>query len=404
MLAQDLPKKHILFFGEEVTLAHIVRPLSLAVGLCSESYRVSFAAGNKFAHLLRNKKFDFHPIESIDGELFLERLASGEPLYTYDDLKKYVENDISLIAELSPDFIVGDFRLSLGIAADVLNVPYANLVNGHWSLYSTQKFPVPDLPIVKTLGEALTKLLIKPFLPLVFWYHGRPFNRLRKEYGLKSVGNLKEVYSYGTYSLLTDTPSVAPTRNLPDNTKYIGPISWSPDIPLPPWWIELPNDRPVVYLTLGSSGKISLLKNIIDALAQCFVTVVMATAGRVKEHQYPVNFYFSDFLPATKILPYTALTICNGGSATAYQSLAHGVPVLGFPSNADQFFSMESITKLHAGSYLRPEKALPSNIEGCVKALLNDPKYKKCAQIVAKEIEAYNPYDFLSNFLKSINL
>lgn len=397
-----MPKKRILFFGEETTLAHIVRPLVLAESLDPGKYEVSFAAGGHYQNLLAGKNFTFHKISSISPDTFLRRLAEGKPLYRYSELKNYVESDIETISKVSPDVIIGDFRLSLGISADLMNIPFINLTNAHWTPHSKQKFPVPDLGFVKLLGTKLSGLFINPILPLIFRHHAQAFNRLRKENRLEPLGDMKEVYTHGTWTLLVDTPSLGPTSNLPGNHHYIGPILWSPKIPLPTWFNDLPKKEKIIYATLGSSGKISLVDNILSALEKTPFSAIIATAGRVPDRRLPENCWSADYLPAMDILDHSALAICNGGSATAYQALAKGVPVLGFPSNADQFFTMSSISSLGAGEMIRPENANINTIVKFLNQIIKKDTYRNNAVLIAEEFKKHNAPERFNNFLNSV--
>ena len=52
-----------------------------------------------------------------------------------------------------PGVVVGDFRLSLSISARLAGIPYVALINAHWSPWSTQRFPLPELPIVNVFQK-----------------------------------------------------------------------------------------------------------------------------------------------------------------------------------------------------------------------------------------------------------
>ncbi|SPP99487.1 PGL/p-HBAD biosynthesis glycosyltransferase MRA_2985 [Candidatus Sulfobium mesophilum] len=381
-------KKHILFVGEEVTLAHIVRPLLLADSLDRSKYNISFASGHKYNSLLENCGLSNYFLHTIQSEVFLDRLSEGKPLYNFDELKKYVEFELSCIAKLSPDLIVGDFRISLGVTADLLGIPYICLSNAHWSPYSVLPFPVPEHVMLKIFGIGMVGRLLPKLLPLIFWHHARSFNAVRNFYGLPSVGNLKNVYTYGTWTLYTDIPSVSPTKNLPQNHSYIGPVIWSPDIAPPHWWSKLPEDKHLIYITMGSSGDVRVLKKILEALKDTVYIGVVATAGRIKIEP-STNIFSADYLPGLDIVKKASLVLCNGGSATAYQALSQGVPVFGFPSNADQFYTMESIEKNGAGILIRPGHASSTNILRAINSLIQDDGYKAVAQKLAEEIAHY---------------
>ena len=260
-------RKRILFIAEAVTLAHVVRPLALAQSLDPALYDIHFACAKRFDFAFTNTKRRPWEIDSISSDAFLEALANGSRLYEYRTLERYAEDDLRLLDAVRPDLVVGDFRLSLAASAAVAKITYAALANAYWSPYSTQKFfPLPDIPITRLLGYDLTGSLFNLCRPLIFAHHARPLNRLRRRYGLQELSGLQDAYTHADYTLYADPPDFYPTKALPSNHRFLGPIDWSPEIPLPPWWCELTARAPIIYATLGSSGPAHLLPMVIDAL------------------------------------------------------------------------------------------------------------------------------------------
>ena len=129
-------KTRVLFIGEAVTLAHVTRLSVLAKGLNPEKYEVIFACDKQYRSLVDTSIFQFRSITSISPDLFLKRLGKGSPVYSMKELKEYVSSELALFEELSPDLVVGDFRISLGISADIAQIPYVTVTNAHWSPYS----------------------------------------------------------------------------------------------------------------------------------------------------------------------------------------------------------------------------------------------------------------------------
>src|SRR5207247_2269556 len=137
----------------------------------------------------------------------------------------------------------------------------------------------------------------------------------------------------GDYTLLADLPSLVPGAALPANHRYLGPILWSPPVALPPWWHTVDDHKPVIYVTLGSSGQVELLPIVVETLGELPVTALVATAGRMELTAVPDNVRVASYLPGSAAAERSALVLCNGGSPTSYQALAAGVPVLGIASN-----------------------------------------------------------------------
>ena len=165
----------ILFMGEDVSLAHIVRPLVLADALQKE-YEILFASGGRYAHLIKERGIVHYNIYTQSAESFLSRVSKGQNASTAEDFAKAVEADLEIIEELSPDLIVGDLRLSLGISATFTKTPYISIMNAHWSPYSTLVSPPPEHPLVSILGVKLASLLMPMLVP-----GSRCFGNLQKK-------------------------------------------------------------------------------------------------------------------------------------------------------------------------------------------------------------------------------
>jgi UDP:flavonoid glycosyltransferase YjiC (YdhE family) len=399
----DDRRPRILFFAEAVTLAHITRPLTLAQALDADKFEIHFACAPGKDFLFNDVNFKRWPIFSIKADTFLNALSKGAPLYDLRTLSRYVEDDRQLIETLRPELVVGDFRLSLAVSAPVCKVPYVAIANAHWSPFSTLKnFPLPNIPPTRLLGVGLAQRLFHIVKPLAFAYHARPLNKLRRSFRLPSIESLPETYTYGDYTLYADVPTLVPTENLPSNHRYIGPIFWSPQIALPEWWKTLTEKDTVIYVTLGSSGQIDLLPIIIAGVKHLPVTVLLATAGRTNLEELPNNFRTADYLPGEKVSKRARLVICNGGSATAYQALKSGVPVLGIPSNLDQFLTMTAIMKKNAGILLRPE-GLSSELVRCsVIKMLDSEDYQTCAHEIATDISNYDAQANFRSFIEQL--
>jgi UDP:flavonoid glycosyltransferase YjiC (YdhE family) len=212
--------------------------------------------------------------------------------------------------------------------------------------------------------------------PLAFRMHCGPLNRVRQEHGLASLGSdLRRVYTDADHTLYVDVPAMFPTVNMPANHHYLGPVLWSPPVASPAWWDQLPADRPIVYVTLGSSGASPVLHLALQALAEQPVTVIASTAGAVVPQRLPANVHAADYLPGMQAAARASLVICNGGSPTSQQALAAGVPVLGIASNMDQFLNMSAVVAAGAGTVLRADRVKHADVRAAVSHMLADSRF-----------------------------
>ena len=385
-------RERILFVGEAVTLAHVARPIALAGLLDAENYEAVLAYDPRFAKILSTSPWPHRPIRSISCESFLGSLASGSPVYDADTLRDYVREDLDLLADVRPEIVVGDFRLSLAVSARIANVPYMALTNACWSPYADQQIPLGEHPLRKLVGVAGAQSLFRMVRPIALAYHCRPLNRVRQDFGMPTLGSdLRKVFTEGDYTLYADIPDLLPTSGLPANHHYLGALLWSPVAALPVWWKGLRDDRPLLYVTLGSSGRSDLLAPMLEALSVLPVQVVAATAGRATVRPVPDNARVAEFLPGELAARRSQLVICNGGSPTTHQALCAGVPVLGIASNMNQLLNMEGICRAGAGRVLRAADASPDAVVSAVRVMMADPGYATAARRLAQRFAAYDP-------------
>ncbi len=382
-------RERVLFIAECVTLAHMARPAVLAQGIGEGRYDIVFAADRRYHSLFPDLPGSREELFSISSERFMDALAKGKPVYDQAVLTRYVEDDLALIERVKPDLIVGDFRLSLSVSARLCKVPYIALSNLYWSPYAVQHYPVPHLPVTRLLGVAVAQKVFDLVRPIAFSLHTIPLNRVRRRFGLESLGNqLSRTYTDADLTLYADLPDLIPTRPMPSHHRRIGPILWAPDVPLPAWWSAVDQSVPLVYLTPGSSGDVAVLSMIVKALADLPITLMIATAGRWQPEHPRNNVFCAEFLPGLAAARRASMVICNGGSPTTYQALAAGTPVIGIPCNLDQYLNMGGIQSAGAGVALRSDRLNAKDLRSTVRALLDDPGYRKQAASLKRRIQA----------------
>jgi UDP:flavonoid glycosyltransferase YjiC (YdhE family) len=395
--------KRILFIAEAVTLAHVARPIALARALDRNRYDVLMACDPRYQRFLVGESWPTLPIYSISGEQFIAALARGSPVYDVATLSNYVKQDLVLIKKIRPELIIGDFRLSLSISARLAGIPYATISNAYWSpYYAAPGALMPVLPISRFLPIPLAKLLFQLALPLAFSLHCRAMNRVRREHGLPTFGaNLHRMYTDADYTLYADLPQLFPTRsNLPGNHIFLGPVLWSPQVVRPDWWDNLPGDKPIIYLTMGSSGDATLALQIVQALEGLPVTVMAAMVGADQGKIRSTNAYLADYLPGAEAAARSALVICNGGSMTCQQALASGVPMLGIASNMDQFLNMAALERAGVGLVLRADRLRPDVIRQAVQRLIKEHVFRANAAGLA---QIMNDFDAPRQFVRFVD-
>ena len=390
------PRRRILFVAENVSLAQVVRLRVLAGSLDPERYEIVFACSELDPLIFDGTSFQRRTVHSMTAAQMHRRMAWGRRLYGMRTLARYVRDDLALLEEVQPELVVGDLRLSLLIAAPKLGIPHAALINAYWSPHAERDaFPLPVHPVVRLIGPARVAPHVDKAMPLVLDHFASPVNALRKRYGLPAIGNLLEVLTGADHTLFPDVPELVPLKaeghGLCARQHFLGPVLWSPDVPLPRELDAGQPSTPLVYVTLGSSGDVRLIDALLGALARLPVRVLLATAGRYDRARLPRNVIAARYAPGSEAARRSALVICNGGSSTGYQALHEGVPVLGLPFNFDQSLSMQAIARSGAGLAVLPHEASAERLMFAITALLTDPSYTLAAQRMAgalREVDA----------------
>lgn len=369
-MTPPMPGARILFVAEAVTLAHVVRLVTLATELHGQGSRVVLAADPRYARLVGPLPFPVVDIYSMPAEQFQRAITRGSPIFDFETLDRYVRDDLALLKQVDPQVVVGDFRISLAVSARLARVPYVNLTNAYWSPLARIRRVVPEFDWVRWVGVPAAQFIFRRFERIGFAQHAVPVNRLRRKYGLPGIGSdFRAALMDGDLTCFADLPEIIPTAPLPVNQRFIGPVPWSPPVPLPPWWAEIRDrqgQRSLVYVSLGSSGPLGVLQNVLDGLAVLPVDVIASTTGRAEALRVPANARVAELLPGDQACALADLVVCNGGSPGTYQALALGKPVIGLATNMDQFLNMAAVEDAGCGRLLRSRSANPEVISRLV--------------------------------------
>lgn len=396
-------KKKILFIAEAVTWSQVVRLVVLARGLDPRLYEVHFASASFDERLFAGTSFKRWPIFSLSPEKVESAVASGKRIYEKPVLAKYVAEELRLYEAIRPDVVVSDLRWSTAVSAPAFGVPCACLIDAYWSRRTTrERFPVPDHPIVKLLGVPMAEKYFPMALPKVLKHFVAPLNELRKKHGLSELGDLIDVITWGDRVLFPDDPRVTPLTHKAAHETFLGPVLWSPRVPLPPFWDELGRDRPMVYATLGSSGAIDAVPPVLEALGSMDVDVVFSTASRVTPKNLPRNVRVVDMIPGDLAARKAAVVVCNGGASTGYQALAEGTPIVGIPSNLDAFMAATAMRDAGAAVMLRASTVTPTEVRTAVEQVMNEPSFRRTAGELARSFATHDPHARFRSVLEEV--
>lgn len=167
------------------------------------------------------------------------------------------------------------------------------------------------------------------------------------------------------------------------------PVSWTgpPPALLPPYL--QPDDRPLVYVTLGTvNNRAPALGTAIEILSALPVRVLAAIGPDGDPEAFgpqPPNVTIERWVPQSRVLERCDAVVSHAGSGTFLGSLAAGLPQLCLPQAADQFRNAAMGVRCGAALTLNPHEASGDDIATSVRRLLREASFRAAAGHVATE-------------------
>ncbi|MEH1166869.1 nucleotide disphospho-sugar-binding domain-containing protein [Micromonospora sp. CPCC 205539] len=202
-----------------------------------------------------------------------------------------------------------------------------------------------------------------------------------------------------------------PRGDLPAHLRFVGtlPPARSSGYEEPAWWPELSSGRPVVVVTQGTVANNDLHDLVIPAvraLADLDVLVVAATARedgpalvRQALHNVPDNVRLASFVPFDGLLPHADVLVTNGGYGGVQTALYYGVPLVVAGASEDKPEVAARVEWTGTGVNLRTSRPGIIELRAAVQTVLHDPGYRSQAEVMAKEIGQYNPFDAIADII-----
>ncbi|MGZ4862755.1 MAG: glycosyltransferase [Halobacteriota archaeon] len=388
--------KRVLFITDAASWSQVARLTVLARGLDPRRYEAHFASARFDERLFPGTSFTRWPISSVSPKRMVAYFNSGSIRSPYNKtvLEKYVAEELRLYEAIRPDLVVAYGRYSTAISAPVFGVPCATLIDAYWSRRAKrERFPMPDHPIVRLLGAPVVEKHLFPIvLPVYLRYIAAPVNKLRRKHGLPELGDQLDVVTWGDRVLFPDDPLITPLTHQAPHETFLGPVLWSPEIPLPAFWDKLGQDRPMIYATLGSSGAVKAVPPVLKALGSMDVDVVLSTAMRATPTHVPDNVRVVDMISGDLAARKAAVVVCNGGASTGYQALAEGTPIVGIPSNIDQSLAATAMRDAGAGVFIRADRVTAAGVRAAVERVMREASFEQMAQRAAASFARFDPH------------
>jgi MGT family glycosyltransferase len=296
---------------------------------------------------------------------------------------------VEVIRDFDPDVVVDSFGLFSCLAARILKVPLATVLQGNFH-------PMSD-GFVWWKGERPTGLASA----------AAAINKVAAENGVAPVPRSVDLLA-GDLSLIVGTPETDP---LPAGTDvaYIGPIVWQRGTAtLPDWVAALGRDKPVIWVYSGNPryagaptpiDSIVVIRTAIAALGDAPVQVVLTTGHQEIPQEVgglPSNFHHAAYLPGLAMAERCDLMVHHGGHSSVMTGLSAGTPAVIIPTITERESNARRLAALGAGEIVLPvdgtdgEKHLDvAEFSAKVNRVLNEPGYRTSARRVAESMRKF---------------
>ncbi len=383
--------KPILFVTDANFLSHLLRSIEIAKAVRKKGYKVIFAAEGIYVDFIAKNGFEYLPVFTNDPVHTMKATRSGMFFY-YNSarIKKSVESETECIKKVDPEVIVGDFRWTLRISAEYCKVPYVGIINAIWTPFYAEFRSISEKMLLRKIFGIRFMEKISPFgTRLMMRRRGKPFYRLRKKLGITPIKNLN-YEMYGDRNIMPDLPEFCPTKDLPNNFTYIGPLFVSDETLGTPVQKDFPS-TPYIYATLGSTATPKMILTLFKALAEQPLPVVMTTGKQPLPASAPDNFILYDYLSGQQAYSNARAVICHGGQGTLYQALSYGIPVIGIATHNDQQWNLDRITVLQLGKQFGEDSCTPKEISEALKEVMDNEVYRSNCLRMRNQIRQYAP-------------
>ena len=162
--------------------------------------------------------------------------------------------------------------------------------------------------------------------------------------------------------------------------------------------------RPLVYFSLGSLGSadVSLMRRVIDALADQPVNVIVSKGPLHDEFDLADNMWGAEFVPQTKLLPLADLVITHGGNNTTTEALHFGKPMIVLPLFWDQYDNAQRVHERGFGLRLDTYRFTPEQLQNAVRDLLADAELRERAAAAGTEIRARDGLSAAADLIEQV--
>ena len=210
----------------------------------------------------------------------------------------------------------------------------------------------------------------------------RPLNVVAGEHNIGKLNDLRDLWQ-GDYNLLAEPPDFSGLTGIPETCFYIGPLIANLNTPVSSEIIDfMKGDKPVIYFAMGSSGRPSLIKDILEGFTGQPFNVVSPMKKNIQglNVKVPSNVLLTGWLPALEVSRMADISVIHGGIGTVMTAALAGKPVVGVGMMYEQEYNIDCLVRKGFAKRVRRTKLTADTLNGAIKIMLADEIAKRKAR------------------------
>ncbi|MFP4576287.1 MAG: glycosyltransferase [Coleofasciculus sp.] len=393
----------LVFFPATWNLAETTRTLEVAKA-CRHRFDVYFASyGGQFEPLIEDAGFaltKLSPRLTPQKIEHLYQIDQGEKLgsfFSLTETRERVKNEIAFLQNLRPLAAITGFNTTVTISRRVAKIPLVWLTQSTWDMEAIidqglgSYMDDLERPLIRHLPETVLQWLTKRAVAYFSRAILKPLNTVAQDYQVQPLKDIYELWQ-GDYNLLAEPDDFSGLEKLPQSYYYIGPLIANLDKEIPQAVLEWVNqDKPLVYFSMGSSGRPSVIKAIVEGFREQPFNVISPMQRKTEglNINVPVNVLLTDWLPALPVNRLADIAVIHGGIGTVMTAALAGKPVVGVGMMYEQEYNLDCLVRKGFAKRIRRTTINPDKINQAITVLLNNPDGKDKAKAYSRHLEKW---------------
>jgi len=344
---------------------HISRCLALAEELTRQGWDVAFYLGPPHAERVAKDGWTvFYPLAPPSPSYFrrLAKFILGrlQPTFTYlffSDLnfqavrdgfhtsqavQQEVEWELDVVNRFHPDVLIGDVWLLTSIVGRLAGLPVVQIVRSAAHPADPQLVWWRDVP----------PQIQSPDVASVF-------NPALTQWDLPPIRRAEDLLD-GDLILVPSIPELDPLPTGAERSHYVGPLirSAASGQTEPDWMATLPEERPIIYVTVGGGSDAVRGLDVTPFWEEAFAgtdwEVVVSTGGQPAPRRQYRNMRVFSWLPGAAMVARADVVLFHGGYGTMMETVRAGVPSVVLPFHTEQEGNGRRLEQNGAAQVLAP--------------------------------------------------